>query len=126
MQKITPFLWFDDQAEEGANLYVSVFNTRPVPPPMARRSWTSPATARPGPGPPGLVMTVRFQLEGQQLVALNGGPHHTFTEAISLLVDCETQEEVDQLWGALSEGGEEGPCGWLQVTASPGRSSLAC
>lgn len=100
MNKITPFLWFDDQAEEAMNFYVSIFkNSRIV-------STT--------PGPDGKVMTATFQLDGQELYALNGGPHFKFTEAISLFVNCETQEEVDELWGKLSEGGEEEQCGWLK------------
>jgi len=116
MQKITPFLWFDDKAEEAAEHYVSVFT--------ARRSIADGGgdskilnVARygeAGPGTPGTAMTVQFQLEGQEFTALNGGPHHTFTEATSFLVSCATQDEVDQLWSALSEGGEEGPCGWLK------------
>ena len=100
MNKITPFLWFDDQAEEAMNFYVSIFkNSRIV-------STT--------PGPDGKVMTATFQLDGQELYALNGGPHFKFTAAISLFVNCETQEEVDELWGKLSEGGEEEQCGWLK------------
>jgi predicted 3-demethylubiquinone-9 3-methyltransferase (glyoxalase superfamily) len=117
MQKITTFLWFDDQAEEAANLYTSVFASRP-----GADSGRGPSKVvnvsrygEAGPGTPGTAMTVTFQLDGQEFTALNGGPQHTFTEAISLLVNCETQEEVDQLWASLtSEGGEEGPCGWLK------------
>ncbi|HYR83359.1 MAG TPA: VOC family protein [Terriglobia bacterium] len=106
MPKITPFLWFDNQAEEAAKLYVSIFaNSKIV------------STARygeSGPGPKGSVMTVVFELDGQRFIALNGGPHYKFTEAISFSVDCKTQEEVDEFWKKLSEGGQEGPCGWLK------------
>src|SRR5438046_941075 len=106
MTGITPFLWFDSQAEEAARFYASVF-------PNSRIG----AVARYGPGTPGPeggVMTVDFELDGQRFVALNGGPQFTFTEAVSFQVGCETQEEVDRYWSALSEGGEEGPCGWLK------------
>jgi predicted 3-demethylubiquinone-9 3-methyltransferase (glyoxalase superfamily) len=106
MQKITTFLWFDDEAEEAAAHYTSIFdNSRIVD--VTRNGET-------GPGPAGSAMTVTFELEGQQYIALNGGPEHQFTEAISLYVDCQTQDEVDDLWRKLSEGGEEGPCGWLK------------
>jgi len=105
-QKIAPFLWFDNQAEEAANFYVSIFkNSRIVN--IARYGAA-------GPGPKGSVMTVSFQLDGQEFTALNGGPQFKFTEAISFVVNCETQEEVDELWEKLSRGGEEGPCGWLK------------
>lgn len=101
MQKITPFLWFDNQAEEAVNFYVATFNNSEV------LSVT--------PGPDGKVMMAVFQLEGQRFMAMNGGPHHKFTEAISLYVDCKTQAEVDALWGKLTaDGGESGPCGWLK------------
>jgi len=106
MQKITPFLWFDNQAEEAINFYVSIFKNSKV----LNVSRYGDA----GPGPAGSVITATFQLEGQEFMALNGGPDHKFTEAISLFVDCKTQEEVDELWAKLSEGGEEGPCGWLK------------
>jgi predicted 3-demethylubiquinone-9 3-methyltransferase (glyoxalase superfamily) len=106
MQKITPFLWYDDQAEEAANLYTSVFDNSKI------LSTTHYGAA--GPGEPGSVMTVEFELEGQRFVGLNGGPKFPFTEAVSFVVDCETQDEVDELWEKLSEGGEEGPCGWLK------------
>jgi predicted 3-demethylubiquinone-9 3-methyltransferase (glyoxalase superfamily) len=106
MQKIVPFLWFDDRAEEAMNFYVSLFrNSRVV-------SVTRYGEA--GPGPKGAVMMATFQLEGQDFHALNGGPAFTFTPAISLFVNCETQEEVDHLWEKLSEGGETNRCGWLR------------
>jgi predicted 3-demethylubiquinone-9 3-methyltransferase (glyoxalase superfamily) len=107
MQKITTFLWFDNQAEEAARLYTSIFdNSRIVD---VQRYGEG------GPGPAGTVMTVRFELAGQQFIALNGGPHHQFNEAISLYVDCGGQDEVDELWAKLTaDGGEEGPCGWLK------------
>lgn len=104
--KITPFLWFDTQAEQAAEFYTSVFdNSRIV------------AVSRygdAGPGPAGSVMTVEFELDGQRFVALNGGPQFTFTEAVSFAVSCESQDEVDRLWDVLSAGGEPGPCGWLK------------
>jgi predicted 3-demethylubiquinone-9 3-methyltransferase (glyoxalase superfamily) len=106
MQKIVPFLWFDDQAEEAMNHYISIFPDSKVV------SVTRYGDA--GPGPKGTVMTVTFQLAGQEFIALNGGPQFKFTEAISLSVNCQTQEEVDELWEKLSEGGEQGPCGWLK------------
>jgi len=106
MQKITPFLWFDNQAEEAINLYVSVFKNSKI--------LSVSRYGEAGPGPAGTLMTATFQLEGQEFMALNGGPDHKFTEAISLFVDCKTQEEVDELWEKLSEGGEQGPCGWLK------------
>lgn len=106
MPKITPFLWFDNQAEEAANFYISLFKNSKI------NSIARYGDA--GPGPKGSVMIVSFQLEGQQFTALNGGPHFKFTPAISLYVDCETQEEVDQLWEQLSDGGRKDRCGWLQ------------
>jgi predicted 3-demethylubiquinone-9 3-methyltransferase (glyoxalase superfamily) len=106
MQTITPFLWFDTQAEEAMNFYISIFKNSKI------LSVTRYGAA--GPGPQGSVMTATFQLNGQEITALNGGPEYTFTEAISFSVNCETQEEVDELWKKLSEGGEEGPCGWLK------------
>jgi predicted 3-demethylubiquinone-9 3-methyltransferase (glyoxalase superfamily) len=106
MQKITPFLWFDGNAEEAANFYASIFaNSKIVN--ICRYGEA-------GPGPEGSVMTVEFQLEGQDFIALNGGPQFKFTEAVSFSVNCETQEEVDKFWEKLSNGGEEGPCGWLK------------
>ena len=106
MPSVTPFLWFDTEAEQAAELYTSVFpNSRIV-------DVTHYGSA--GPRPEGMVMTVGFELDGQRLIALNGGPDFSFTEAISFVVSCETQEEVDRYWEMLSEGGEEGPCGWLK------------
>jgi predicted 3-demethylubiquinone-9 3-methyltransferase (glyoxalase superfamily) len=106
MQKITPCLWFDTEGEEAARFYTSVFpNSRIV-------EVTRYGSA--GPRPEGMVMTVDFELDGQKFVALNGGPQFTFDEAISFQVNCESQEEVDSYWSTLSEGGEEGPCGWLK------------
>ena len=105
-QKITPFLWFDNQAEEAMNFYISIFKNSKV------GSVSRYGDA--GPGPKGQVMVATFQLEGQEFMALNGGPHFKFTEAISLLVHCETQEEVDYFWEKLSEGGQESQCGWLK------------
>lgn len=106
MQKIVPFLWFNDNAEEAMSFYTSIFKNSKVVS-VARYGDA-------GPGPKGSVMTAAFQLEGQEFVALNGGPQFTFTEAISFLVNCETQEEVDDLWEKLSAGGEESQCGWLK------------
>jgi predicted 3-demethylubiquinone-9 3-methyltransferase (glyoxalase superfamily) len=106
MQKITPFLWFDSQAEEAANYYVSIFKNSKVLS-VARYGEV-------GPGEKGSVMSVEFQLEGQDFHALNGGPEYKFTPAISLFVSCETQPEVDAYWDKLSAGGSKQPCGWLQ------------
>jgi predicted 3-demethylubiquinone-9 3-methyltransferase (glyoxalase superfamily) len=106
MQKITPNLWFDTQAEEAARFYTSIFKESKV----VSVSHYGEA----GPRPAGTVMTVNFELEGQEFTALNGGPEFKFNEAISLLVNCETQKEVDEFWEKLSEGGEKGPCGWLK------------
>ena len=105
-QKIIPNLWFDTQAEEAAQLYCSVFE----------RSRIVGTTHYPegGPGPAGTVMTVEWELDGQRFVGINGGPQFTFTEAVSLQISCETQEEVDHYWERLTDGGEEGPCGWLK------------
>ena len=101
MQKITPFLWFDGRAEEAMKFYVSIFKNSRIVSTM--------------PGPDGKVLTGTFQLEGQQFMALNGGPQYKFTEAISLFVNCETQAEVDDLWTKLTEGGgAESQCGWLK------------
>ncbi|MEU8569888.1 VOC family protein [Streptomyces pathocidini] len=106
MQKITTFLWFDDQAEEAVEHYTSVFDDSRV---LEVLRW-----GEEGPGEPGKVLTIRFELAGQQFIALNGGPHFHFTEAVSLYVDCRSQEEVDELWAKLLEGGEESKCGWLK------------
>jgi predicted 3-demethylubiquinone-9 3-methyltransferase (glyoxalase superfamily) len=106
MQKITPFLWFDGKAEEAMNFYVSIFKNS--------RVLSVSRYGDAGPGPKGSVMTATFQLEGQEFVALNGGPEYKFTPAISFYVNCETQKEVDDLWETLSAGGREVQCGWLQ------------
>src|SRR5258708_5085777 len=107
MPKISPFLWFDHQAEEAANLYVSVFPNSKI----GKISRYGEA----GPGPKGSVMVVQFELDGQEVLALNGGPQFKFTEAMSLSVDCKTEEEVDRYWKMLTaDGGFEGPCGWLK------------
>lgn len=110
MQKITPCLWFDSQAEEAAKFYVSIFKKSKI------RNMTryGEAGAEVSGRPKGSVMTVTFEIEGQEFVALNGGPHFTFSEAISLMVKCETQKEIDEMWEKLSHGGEEGQCGWLK------------
>jgi predicted 3-demethylubiquinone-9 3-methyltransferase (glyoxalase superfamily) len=114
VQKISAFLWFDNQAEEAANFYASVFADRSGATAGSSKVLNVSRYGEAGPGEAGTVMTVAFQLEGQEFTALNGGPEYSFTEAISLVVNCETQEEVDELWSKLSEGGEEGPCGWLK------------
>ena len=106
MQKIKPFLWFDGKAEEAANFYVSIFKNSKITG-MSRYG-------EEGPGPKGTVMVVTFELDGQQFMALNGGPHFTFSPAISFLVNCETQQEVDELWDKLSAGGTKERCGWLR------------
>ena len=106
MGKITPFLWFDGNAEEAVNFYVSVFENA--------KFLNVSRYAEDSPGPVGSVMTVHFELEGQEFIALNGGPQFTFTPAISFSIDCKTQEEVDTFWERLSEGGHPGQCGWLQ------------
>jgi predicted 3-demethylubiquinone-9 3-methyltransferase (glyoxalase superfamily) len=106
MQRLTPCLWFDTQGEEAARFYTSVFPNSSV----GKVSHYGEA----GPRPAGTVMTVEFELDGLEFLALNGGPEFTFSEAISFQVSCESQEEVDRYWSALSEGGEEGPCGWLK------------
>jgi predicted 3-demethylubiquinone-9 3-methyltransferase (glyoxalase superfamily) len=106
MQKITPFLWFDNQAEEAANFYTSIFKDSRI------KSFMRYGEA--GPGPNGSVMGVTFELNGQEFIALNGGPQFTFTPAISFFVHCETQDEIDYFWEKLLEGGREDQCGWLQ------------
>jgi predicted 3-demethylubiquinone-9 3-methyltransferase (glyoxalase superfamily) len=106
MSKVTPFLWFDTEAEEAARFYTSLFpNSRIVE--IVRYGSA-------GPRPDGMVMTVDFELDGQKFVALNGGPQYKFTEAVSFFISCETQEEVDSYWSKLTADGEEGPCGWLK------------
>jgi predicted 3-demethylubiquinone-9 3-methyltransferase (glyoxalase superfamily) len=110
MQKITPFLWFDDKAEGAVNFYVSIFKNSKITGTTRYDEAASKAAGR----PKGTVMTVEFQLDGQEFVALNGGPVFKFTEAVSFVVNCETQEEVDRFWEKLSEGGEEVQCGWLK------------
>jgi predicted 3-demethylubiquinone-9 3-methyltransferase (glyoxalase superfamily) len=105
-QRITPFLWFDGHAEEAANFYVSIF-------PNSKVSSTS-RYGEAGPGPKGSVMTIAFDLDGLSFTALNGGPMFKFTEAISLVVHCETQAEVDHYWDKLSAGGQQVQCGWLK------------
>lgn len=106
MQKIRTNLWFDTQAEEAAEFYTSIFSNSKIL--EISRYGAS------GPGPEGTAMTVTFELDGQQFIGLNGGPEFKFSEAISLFVTCESQEEVDYFWNRLAEGGEEGPCGWLK------------
>ena len=106
MPKITPFLWFNDQAEEAMNFYTSIFKNSKI--------GSVSRYGEGGPGQPGSVMTATFELNGQEFMVLNGGPLFTFTEAISFFVNCETQAEVDELWEKLTEGGEESQCGWLK------------
>src|SRR5437868_9972215 len=108
--EITPFLWFDDKADEAARFYTSIFKNSKVGTITRYEAEPAGSTGR----PPGSVMTVEFQLEGQDFVALNGGPMFKFTEAISFVVNCETQEEVNNFWSKLSAGGEESRCGWLK------------
>jgi predicted 3-demethylubiquinone-9 3-methyltransferase (glyoxalase superfamily) len=109
-QKITPFLWFDDKAEEAAKFYTSIFKNSKI----GKMTRYDEEAAGPTGRPAGSVMTVEFELEGQEFVALNGGPMFKFSEAISFVVNCETQEEVDYFWSKLSAGGEESRCGWLK------------
>ncbi|MGB9936507.1 MAG: VOC family protein [Methanobacterium sp.] len=106
MQKITPFLWFDNQAEEAMNFYVSIFKNS--------KFISVTRYGKDAPGPEGTIMTAKFQIEGQEFVALNGGPQFTFTEAISFVVNCKTQEEIDYYWEKLSNGGEEQGPGWVK------------
>jgi predicted 3-demethylubiquinone-9 3-methyltransferase (glyoxalase superfamily) len=106
MQKITTFLWFDNQAEEAANFYASIFKNSKI--------LNISRYGEGGPGIPGTAMIVTFQIEDQEFMALNGGPEFKFTEAISLFVNCESQDVVDMFWEKLSDGGEKGPCGWLK------------
>ena len=106
MQKITPFLWFDKNAEEAVNHYLAIFKNSKIN--KVLRCGDA------GPGPKGSILTIAFQLEGQDFIALNGGPIFKFTEAISLSVDCKSQQEVDDLWEKLSDGGQKSQCGWLK------------
>jgi predicted 3-demethylubiquinone-9 3-methyltransferase (glyoxalase superfamily) len=106
MPKITPFLWFDNQAEEAANFYVSVFKNSKI--------GDVSRYGEGGPGPAGQAMVVAFELDGKKFNALNGGPHFTFSEAVSFVVDCEDQAEVDHFWNTLSAGGKTSQCGWLK------------
>ena len=110
MQKITPCLWFDNQAEEAAKFYASIFKNSKI----GHMTPYGEAGAKVSGRPKGSVMTVTFEIEGQEFVALNGGPHFTFSEAISFMVKCETQKEIDEMWEKLSQGGEKGQCGWLK------------
>jgi predicted 3-demethylubiquinone-9 3-methyltransferase (glyoxalase superfamily) len=110
MHKITPCLWFDNQAEEAVNFYVSIFKNSKIGSVARYGEEGAKVSGRPN----GTVMTVTFQLDGQEFMALNGGPMFKFTEAISFIVNCKTQQEVDELWEKLSKGGEEGPCGWVK------------
>jgi predicted 3-demethylubiquinone-9 3-methyltransferase (glyoxalase superfamily) len=106
MQKITPWLWFDTEGEEAATFYTSIFKNS--------RILDVSRYGDAGPRPAGTAMTVTFELDGQEFTALNGGPEFTFNEAVSFQVLCDTQDEVDTFWKALSDGGEEGQCGWLK------------
>jgi predicted 3-demethylubiquinone-9 3-methyltransferase (glyoxalase superfamily) len=106
LQRITPSLWFDTEAEDAANYYVSVFENSRI---VAVAHYTDA-----GPRPAGTVMTVEFELDGQRFVGINGGPQFTFDEAVSFQINCETQDEIDYYWERLSDGGSEGPCGWLK------------
>lgn len=106
MQKITTFLWFDSQAEEAANYYVSIFRNSKI---LGMSHYGDDM-----PGPKGSVLVVDFELDGQRFMALNGGPQFKFTEAVSLMVNCETQQEIDEMWEKLSAGGEKSQCGWLK------------
>ena len=109
-QRVTPFLWFDDRAQEAAKFYVSIFaNSR-----IQSTARYDDATARAAGRPAGTVMTVAFELDGQEFVALNGGPVFHFTEAVSFVVNCDTQAEIDDFWDRLSAGGQPGQCGWLK------------
>jgi predicted 3-demethylubiquinone-9 3-methyltransferase (glyoxalase superfamily) len=110
MQKITPCLWFDHNAEEAVNFYISIFKNSKIGSITRYGEEGAEVSGR----PKGSVMTVTFQLDGQEFMALNGGPIFKFTEAISFIVNCKTQQEVDELWEKLSQGGEKGQCGWLK------------
>jgi predicted 3-demethylubiquinone-9 3-methyltransferase (glyoxalase superfamily) len=106
MQKITPFLWFDTKAEEAMKFYLSVFKKA--------KTVRIVRYGAEGPGPEGTVMTAAFRIEGQEFIALNGGPAFTFSQAISFVINCRTQDEIDRYWDLLSAGGEQQPCGWLK------------
>lgn len=106
MQRIAPCLWFDSQAEEAVNFYLSIFKNSKI--------LTITRYGKSGPRPAGSVLTIKFQLDGQEFIALNGGPEFQFTEAVSMTVNCTTQEEIDMYWEKLSEGGQESRCGWLK------------
>jgi predicted 3-demethylubiquinone-9 3-methyltransferase (glyoxalase superfamily) len=106
MQKITPFLWFDDKAEEAVNFYLSIFRNSKI---LSENRYETE-----NPRSPGTVLTINFIIDGQEFIALNGGPHFKFTEAVSFVVNCETQAEIDRFWEKLSEGGQEQQCGWLK------------
>jgi len=106
MQKITPFLWFDGKAEEAAKFYSSIFKNSKI--------GSISRCGEGGPGPKGAVLSATFELDGQEFIALNGGPQFTFSPAISFFVNCETQEELDEIWEKLCEGGKKNRCGWLQ------------
>lgn len=114
MQKIVTNLWFDTESEEAANHYISVFSKRPGTPEGKSEIQNISYYGEAGPREAGMVLTVNFLLEGQRFTAINGGPDFPFTEAVSLLVNCENQQEVDYFWEALGDGGEHGPCGWLK------------
>jgi len=105
-QQITPFLWFDDNADKAVNFYLSIFKDS--------RLLDATRYGEAGPGPKGTIMTATFELNGQQFIALNGGPRYKFTEAVSFVVKCETQEEIDYYWDKLLDGGEPQRCGWLK------------
>lgn len=107
MQKISPFLWFDSKAEEAANFYTSIFKNSKI--------GNTSRYGEAGPGPAGSVMVIEFELEGQKFIGLNGGPHFKFTEAVSFVVNCESQDEIDYYWDKLTaDGGKESQCGWLK------------
>jgi predicted 3-demethylubiquinone-9 3-methyltransferase (glyoxalase superfamily) len=110
MERITPFLWFDGKAEQAANFYISIFNNSKIEKITRYSEGAANASGR----PPGSVMTVVFQLNGQEFIALNGGPNFQFTEAVSFVVNCDTQAEIDDFWEKLSAGGQENVCGWLK------------
>ena len=114
-QKIVPYLWFDKEAEEAATLYVDLFKSRPGTPAGESKVIEVSRYTEAGPGEPGTAMVATFELDGQEFIALNGGPQFSFTEAFSIFVRCESQEEVDYFWNALTaDGGEESQCGWLK------------